>query len=258
VGLAPARDRLSHLARDVAGQSDSAAAIARAVDLAATILPCDIADLVRLRTPRSPVLVASTDPVGSRQAIDLADEAKSGMSWTRLTAGVPAVLSASRVRSSQPADPETAVVPAQLVIAVTLAGTERHFLRFLATDSTLWTEDHLNLATAYADLAAMAIDLVALRSRTEHLTRALDSNRQIGTAIGILMAARRVDQEGAFELLRESSQRRNQKLWEVAREVVTGAGMPPADPTETVRPSTDWGAPAARADRGTDERSRVL
>lgn len=259
--LQPALDRLSDVARDIAGQPDSSSAVARAVDLAAKILRCTTAELVRLRPPNSLVLVASTDPAGSGQVIDLADDATSRQSWTRLTAGTPYVLTSSPGPRADSAhqDNDPAAAPAHLIIAVTVAGTDRYFLRLLDTDPTLWTEDHLRLATVYADLAGMAIDLAAMRSRTEHLTRAVQSNRQIGAAIGILMAGRKVSQERAFELLREYSQRRNEKLWEVARELVLDNGMPApaAEPAEPFPASSEWGTPSAGSDRGADERSRV-
>ncbi|MCW2495704.1 ANTAR domain-containing protein [Jatrophihabitans sp.] len=62
------------------------------------------------------------------------------------------------------------------------------------------------------------------RQRSEihaaNLEAALASNRQIGTAIGILMAHRRITEDGAFELLREVSQRQHRKLRAVADDVI--------------------------------------
>jgi DNA-binding response OmpR family regulator len=56
--------------------------------------------------------------------------------------------------------------------------------------------------------------------RAEHLERALASNRTIGTAIGILMAGRRITSDEAFSLLRERSQHSNRRLREVAEDVI--------------------------------------
>lgn len=54
-----------------------------------------------------------------------------------------------------------------------------------------------------------------------HLVTALDSRDTIGMAKGLLMAADEgVDPDAAFALLRQASQRRNQKLTEVARAIV--------------------------------------
>jgi hypothetical protein len=62
--------------------------------------------------------------------------------------------------------------------------------------------------------------LLEARERIGHLETALTTNRRIGIAIGIVMAGRRLTDEQAFALLREESQLRNQKLREVAEEVI--------------------------------------
>jgi hypothetical protein len=64
------------------------------------------------------------------------------------------------------------------------------------------------------------------RRKTEifHLERALSSNREIGAAIGVLMAQHKVTREQAFDLLRMASQNSHRKLVDIARGVVdTGA-----------------------------------
>lgn len=63
-------------------------------------------------------------------------------------------------------------------------------------------------------------------SKADHLERALSSNRTIGTAIGILMAERRVTPEAAFGLLRERSQNSNRRLREIADDVVLTGTLP--------------------------------
>lgn len=53
----------------------------------------------------------------------------------------------------------------------------------------------------------------------------------IDQALGVLMAQQRCGQARAFALLRNASQRRNIKLRELAREIVTSvSGEPPAPP----------------------------
>lgn len=52
------------------------------------------------------------------------------------------------------------------------------------------------------------------------LRTALATNRRIGIAIGILMARHQVDEEQAFRLLTEQSQRRNEKVRIVAERVI--------------------------------------
>jgi DNA-binding response OmpR family regulator len=55
--------------------------------------------------------------------------------------------------------------------------------------------------------------------KAANLERALASNRQIGAAMGILMARHRLTDDQAFDMLRKASQHRHVKLRDVAEEV---------------------------------------
>ena len=75
------------------------------------------------------------------------------------------------------------------------------------------------------------------RGRATNLVRALESNREIGVAMGILMQRHQVSREVAFDLLRTASQDTNRKLSVVASEVAdTGmlaGGRRPLAPSRT-------------------------
>lgn len=76
-----------------------------------------------------------------------------------------------------------------------------------------------------AGLAASTYGAALITSRRRkaeifHLQRALASNREIGAAIGVLMAQHRVTREQAFDLLRMASQNSHRKLVDIARDVV--------------------------------------
>ena len=71
------------------------------------------------------------------------------------------------------------------------------------------------------DLAPdLRTQLKEAEERTEHLQRALASNRRIGMAIGILMRERRCTEEQAFDALRQTSMQCNLKLRDVAERVI--------------------------------------
>jgi GAF domain-containing protein len=55
---------------------------------------------------------------------------------------------------------------------------------------------------------------------TVNLKRALDTNRDIGAAIGVLMTLHKVTRDQAFDLLRVASQNTHRKLVDIARDVV--------------------------------------
>jgi AmiR/NasT family two-component response regulator len=73
---------------------------------------------------------------------------------------------------------------------------------------------------------ALAAALVANQEQVEHLQRALRSNREIGVAMGVLMARHQVTREQAFNLLRLASQDANRKLHDIALEVADTGTLP--------------------------------
>ena len=56
-------------------------------------------------------------------------------------------------------------------------------------------------------------------TRPTTCSRRLDSNREIGVALGILMSRHLITQAQAFDLLRMASQHTHRKLREIATEV---------------------------------------
>ncbi len=80
--------------------------------------------------------------------------------------------------------------------------------------------------SAFASVALMSM---ANRDRADSLRRGLESNREVGKAIGLLMAAHHIGSDEAFEVLRKASNDMNMKLTEVAREVIENAERRPHD-----------------------------
>ncbi|HRW18784.1 MAG TPA: GAF and ANTAR domain-containing protein [Dermatophilaceae bacterium] len=84
------------------------------------------------------------------------------------------------------------------------------------------TERSIDQATVLAAFASVALMAGSARQQATDLQTALHSNREIGKAVGLLMAAHKVPQERAFEILDRTSQELNIKLAEVAKRVVQG------------------------------------
>lgn len=84
---------------------------------------------------------------------------------------------------------------------------------------------------AVALIDQLAAELAKARQAAVDLSTALESNREIGAATGILMAKRHVTQAEAFDLLRVASQTRHVKLRALAREVVETGALLPAPPS---------------------------
>jgi len=93
------------------------------------------------------------------------------------------------------------------------------------------TEDSMHAGMLLASFVSVAL-YAAMQSRSAATLRdGLVSNREIGKAVGLLMAFHKISDEQAFELLRKASQDMNLKVTEVAREVVqhhNERGEPPS------------------------------
>jgi AmiR/NasT family two-component response regulator len=77
-------------------------------------------------------------------------------------------------------------------------------------------------------LETMSRELAQAREKIRNLELALQTNRRIGMAIGIVMARLRVQEEEAFDVLRRASQQDHRKLREVAEEIVYTGKLPGA------------------------------
>lgn len=91
---------------------------------------------------------------------------------------------------------------------------------------TGWTDEDIEAAEIMAAMGAgyiiYASDLRAQFDLTQQLQAAIDSRDTIGQAKGIVMARNDIEAEDAFTLLRDASQQLNQKLHDVAQQVVEG------------------------------------
>jgi hypothetical protein len=65
--------------------------------------------------------------------------------------------------------------------------------------------------------AALAIAESVSLDRARNLERALESNREIAVAIGVLMTTHRITRADAFNLLRIASQRSNREMSDIDR-----------------------------------------
>jgi ANTAR domain/GAF domain len=73
---------------------------------------------------------------------------------------------------------------------------------------------------------ALAVAAAQQHRRADGLAEAVQSNRDIGAALGVLMARLLVTREQAFDLMRIASQRSNRKLRDVAQDVLDSGTLP--------------------------------
>jgi GAF domain-containing protein len=88
-------------------------------------------------------------------------------------------------------------------------------------------DDHARAVGAVlATHAAIAMSAAHNEQRVEQLGAAVQTNRRIGMAVGILMARRHLTEEQAFAQLRRASQHLNVKIREIAEDVVDTGEIP--------------------------------
>lgn len=100
-------------------------------------------------------------------------------------------------------------------------------LNVFSTDLDAFRDEDRLAGLVLATWGALAITSARRLDRIVNLERALESNRDIGVAIGVLMGLHRVTRDQAFDLLRMASQARHRKLADVARGVAETGSLDP-------------------------------
>jgi hypothetical protein len=92
-------------------------------------------------------------------------------------------------------------------------------LNLYSTRTRAFDEGSEVVGTLIATHGALAIQMAAAREEASHLHRALLNSREIGMAMGVLMARHKISRSEAFDLLRVASQNSNRKLVDIASDV---------------------------------------
>jgi GAF domain-containing protein len=111
-------------------------------------------------------------------------------------------------------------------VRLRLDNTQRGALNFYARQPGVFTDLDLALGAIFATHASLALLNATHQANAEHLQLALDSNRQIGIAIGILTAQQRCTPDQAFDQLRAASQHLHRKLRDIAEHVTLTGELP--------------------------------
>jgi AmiR/NasT family two-component response regulator len=93
-------------------------------------------------------------------------------------------------------------------------------MNFYATSPNAFDDLAETTALVLSTHAALALAGAIRRERIDNLERALQTNREIGVAIGILMTRHLGTQQQAFDLLRVASQRTHRKISDLAQDVI--------------------------------------
>ena len=107
-------------------------------------------------------------------------------------------------------------------------GARAAFNVFSDTPGAL-TDEAADVGAVLAAFTSVALAATENRATAENLRHGLESTREIGTAVGLLMAAHSVSDEEAFHLLRAASTRTNTKIAALAAQINAShrEGLPP-------------------------------
>lgn len=111
-------------------------------------------------------------------------------------------------------------------VRVFLGGEDRGALNFYAPEAGAFTDLDLGIGALLSTMASLALQNAVAQRKTVNLEIALESSRQIGTAIGILMASRLMTADRAFDELRTVSQHTHRKIRDVAADVMDTGALP--------------------------------
>ncbi len=108
-------------------------------------------------------------------------------------------------------------------------GSKAGALNLFSDSADALTTTSINQAALLVSFASVALAAAHERQTAQTLRAGLHSNREIGKAVGLMMAFHQVDDETAFSILRQASQDMNLKIVEVAREIVAHQNKRPTD-----------------------------
>ncbi len=118
-------------------------------------------------------------------------------------------------------------VRSMLSIRLAVAKDHRAALNFYAATPGAFGDDQLPVAAIFGSFASVLLLNQIQHDTIDRLERAIDSNREISVAVGILMANRRLTREEALKRLKTASQNLNRRLRDIAEEVNHTGQLPP-------------------------------
>jgi GAF domain-containing protein len=121
---------------------------------------------------------------------------------------------------------ESTPVRSMMSVRLVLSGDARAAMNFYSHEPHAFDDTDVGIGAIFAPFAAIALQSALHQAEATQLHTALNSSRQIGTAIGILMARELITSEQAFSQLAQASQQLNRKLRDIAEEVTETGALP--------------------------------
>jgi transcriptional regulator with GAF, ATPase, and Fis domain len=222
IGLEWAQE-FSRIARTLAGLRGTTQTLTKIAELATGVAECPWAAITRAAAP-APIVAATSDPQIADQIGRLQALAGGGPTWAAITQKTTIYVPDLVVERRWPEHTESLLdkTPVRSVLALVLRLEEEVLgtLTLYGDRTDAFAEPTYTTATVYADHAAIALDREFANDKAMNLEIALQTSREIGIAIGILVERHKITPGQAFDLLRAASQRRHRKLRELAGDLV--------------------------------------
>jgi hypothetical protein len=229
--FAAVADQFEQLAVSVADGADQPATQQRLVELAVRGIPgAEYASITVVDGKRPPRTTAQSDEL-PYQWDQLQYELGEGPCLEAIATNGIELTSDLRTENRWPlfarAIVDQSPVRSMLSLRLFLTEKQRAGLNLYATHPGAFTQQSTATGSMFAAHASMALLAAARHDKADQQTRALETNREIGVAMGILMANRKLTRQQAFDQLRTASQNSNRKLRDIAADVArTGALLP--------------------------------
>jgi transcriptional regulator with GAF, ATPase, and Fis domain len=227
------------LARDLAEQPDRDATALRVLELITGATGCSVAAIAHLSPQGVLIFDHATDRELVAKVSAITTSTDEGAAWHALrqrgTVRVEDLncelrwpLYTARMRAETPI---RSIQGYCLILDNLVLGA----MLLYSTEPGFFTDAICRFADVYADHAAIALARVSDHERAENLETALQSNREIGMAVGILMVRYGLTDQAAFDLLRVTSQHEHRKLRDIAAETVFSGELPHREERKILR-----------------------
>jgi GAF domain-containing protein len=218
------------LARDLAEQTDRNTTASRVLELITGATGCSFAAIAHLSPQGVLIYNHATDRALLSKVSAISSSTGEGVAWQalqqRATVRVDDLHSESRWPQYTARICAETPIRSALGYCLILDNLVLGALLLFSTEPGYFTDSICRFADVYADHAAIALARVSDHERAENLETALQSNREIGMAVGILMVRYGLTDHAAFDLLRVTSQHEHRKLREIAAETVYSGELP--------------------------------
>jgi ANTAR domain-containing protein len=231
--MAELTQEFAALAADLHGDGDNAAALHRAVELSAKYVEgCNSASITVVDAGRGSTIAATDDVARLADALqyELGEGPCLQAAWD--DGNYLMFDLAGERRWPRYAEALARRTPVRCVLSFQLPSKDSAALNLFGLDPGAFGDDAVATGALFAAHVSSVVALYEAEEQTANLRTALDSSRQIGAAVGILMAHHHITQDAAFELLRTTSQRLQRKLRDIAARVVETGALPPGGSTE--------------------------